>query len=66
MDGAPPVPSGLVRLAFCDDNRIGRSVFEAVARSDLWAFSLGSNGTAEVSLTGSQAYTKVLGRAVGA
>jgi hypothetical protein len=57
VDGAPPVPSGVLCLAFCDDNSIGRSVFEAVARGDLWALSLGGNGKAEVSLTGKPAYT---------
>jgi hypothetical protein len=56
VDGAPPVPSGVLCLAFCDHNSIGRSVFDAVARGDLWAFSLGGNGTAEVSLTGRPAY----------
>jgi hypothetical protein len=56
VDSAPPIPSGIVCLAFCDDNSIGRGVFEAVARGDLWAFSLGGNGTAEVSLTGRPAY----------
>jgi hypothetical protein len=57
VDGAPPIPSGVLCLAFCDDNSIGRSVFEAVTRGDLWAFSLGGNGRAEVSLTGKPAYT---------
>ena len=57
VDGVPPVPYGVLCLAFCDQSSIGRSVFEAVARGDLWAFSLGGNGTAEVSLTGRPAYT---------
>ena len=56
MDGAPPIPTGVLCLAFCDDNSIGHGVLEAVTRGDLWAFSLGGNGTAEVSLTGRPAY----------
>jgi hypothetical protein len=32
-------------------------VSDAVVRGDLWAFSLGGNGRAEVSLTGKPAYT---------
>jgi hypothetical protein len=55
--GQAPIPSGVVCLAFCDDNDIGRSVFEAVACGELWAFSLGGNGRAEISLTGKPAYT---------
>ena len=57
VDGAAPVPTGVLCLAFCDDNSIGRSVFEAVVRGDLWALSLGGNGRAEISLTGKPAYT---------
>ena len=32
-------------------------MFDAVARGELWAFSLGGNGKAEVSLTDCPAFT---------
>jgi len=56
VDGPPPIPSGVLCLAELDDNDIGRSVFAAVARGQLWAFRLGGNGRAEVSLTGNPAF----------
>jgi hypothetical protein len=36
---------------------VWRGVFEAVACGELWAFSLGGNGKAEVSLTDRPAFT---------
>jgi hypothetical protein len=62
--GQAPIPSGALWLAFCDDNDIGRGVFDAVAHGQLWGFSLGGSGRAEVSLTGNPAYTncRVVGR----
>ena len=57
VDGPAPIPSGVLCLAELDDNDIGRGVFEAVARGQLWAFSLGGNGKSEVSLTSRPAYT---------
>ena len=44
-------------LAELDENDVGLDVFEAVVRGQLWAFSLGGNGRAEISLTGKPAYT---------
>jgi hypothetical protein len=44
-------------LVELDDNEIGRGVLDAVARGELWAFSLGGNGKAEVSLTDRPAFT---------
>jgi hypothetical protein len=44
-------------LVELDDNDIGRGVFDAAARGQLWAFSLGGNGKAEVSLTDRPAFT---------
>jgi hypothetical protein len=57
VDGPPPIPSGVLCLVELDDNDIGRGVFDAVARGELWAFSLGGNGKAEVSLTDHPAFT---------
>jgi hypothetical protein len=57
VEGSPPIPHGVLCLAECADNDIGHSVFEAVARGELWGFSLGGNGRAEISLTGKPAYT---------
>jgi hypothetical protein len=56
VDGSPPIPSGVLCLVELDDNDIGHGVFEAVARAELWALSLGGNGKAEVSLTDRPAY----------
>jgi hypothetical protein len=56
VDGPPPIPSGVLCLAELDANDVGLGVFEAVARSQLWAFSLGGNGRAEISLTGNSAF----------
>ena len=57
VDGSSPIPSGVLCLAELDDNDIGRGVFDAVARGQLWGFSFGGNGRAEISLTGDPAYT---------
>ena len=57
VDGPPPIPSGVLCLVELADNDIGRGVLDAVARSELWAFSLGGNGKAEVSLTDRPAFT---------
>jgi hypothetical protein len=57
VDGPPPIPSGVLCLVELDDNDIGRGVFDAVAGGELWAFSLGGNGKAEVSLTDRPAFT---------
>lgn len=55
--GAPTADPGSVPCLFeLDDNDIGRGVFDAVARDELWAFSLGGNGKAEVSLTDRPAF----------
>jgi hypothetical protein len=51
------MPSGVLCLAQCDENDIRRSVHAAVASGQLWGFSLGGNGRAEVSLTSRPAYT---------
>jgi hypothetical protein len=57
VNGPSPIPSGVLCLVELDDNEIGRGVFDAVASGELWAFSLGGNGKAEVSLTDRPAYT---------
>lgn len=57
VDGPPPIPSGVLCLVELDDNELGRGVLDAVARGEWWAFSLGGNGKAEVSLTDSPAFT---------
>jgi hypothetical protein len=57
VDGPPPIPNGVLCLVDLDDNEIGRGVLDAVVRGELWAFSLGGNGKAEVSLTDRPAYT---------
>jgi hypothetical protein len=57
VNGPPPVPSGVLSLVELDDNGIGRGVLDAVVRGELWAFSLGGNGRAEVSLTDRPAFT---------
>jgi hypothetical protein len=57
VDGSPPIPSGVLCLVELDDNYIGRGVLDAVGRGELWAFSLGGNGKAEVSLTDRPAFT---------
>jgi hypothetical protein len=57
VDGSPPVPYGVLCLAQSDDNDIGRGVHADVASGELWGFSLGGNGRAEVSLTSRPAYT---------
>jgi len=63
VDGPPPIPSGVLCLAESDEIDVGLDVFEAVARGQLWAFSLGGNGRAEISLTGNSAFRNC--RAVG-
>jgi hypothetical protein len=50
-------------LVELDDNEIGRGVFDAVARGQLSAFSVGGNGRAAISLTGNPAFRNC--RAVG-
>jgi hypothetical protein len=57
VDDPSPIPSGVLCLVELDDNDIGRGVFDAVACGELWAFSLGGNGKAEVSLTDRPAFT---------
>jgi hypothetical protein len=57
VDGPPPIPSGVLCLCELDDNDIGRGMFDAVIGGELWAFSLGGNGKAEVSLTDRPAFT---------
>jgi hypothetical protein len=44
-------------LVELDDNDISRGLFGSVTRGELWAFSLGGNGKAEVSLTDRPAFT---------
>lgn len=56
VDGSPPIPGGVLCLVELDDNEIGRGVLDAVVRAELWAFSLGGNGRAEVSLTDRPAF----------
>jgi hypothetical protein len=57
VQGEPPIPHGVLCLAFCNDDAIGYGVFDAVARGQLHSFSLGGNGRAEVSLTAKPAFT---------
>jgi hypothetical protein len=68
VDGLPPIPSGVLCLCELADNDIGRGVFDSVACGELWAFSLGGNGKAEVSLTDRPAFTncRVVGWAANA
>ena len=65
VDGPPPIPSGVLCLAELDENDVGLDVFEAVVRGQLWAFSLGGNGRAEISLTGNPAFQELPSRGMG-
>jgi hypothetical protein len=61
VDGPPPNRSGVLCLVELDNNDIRPWRVRDVARGELWAFSLGGNGKAEVSLTDRPAFTKLPG-----